>query len=429
MRLKAARAYMALSAVLASLLVSIPSSWAGYSFTSHTFTPCGATGKLGPTQANCRAAYTTTWDESDANFTVASGIQLWVVPATATYRITAVGAKGGNTTDSQGGAGASMRGDFQLTEGATIKILVGQVGLNDLSSGSGGGGGGSFVVTSTNTPLIIAGGGGGAADGTSLINRDGMDATTSTSGTAARDGFAAGGTSGAGGSSGDSGAPSTYIYSGGGGGGFTGNGGDTVQQGVVRTGSGGYSFTNGGAGGNAYNGWSYGGDGGFGGGSAGSWGASGGGGYSGGAGDRSVGSSGDKEGGGGGGSYNSGANPVNTSGANTGAGYVTIAILITSTSTSLAVAGNVRTVNKGTSIQLTATVDQPGVVTFIANGKKIGGCVARVAASTTATCSWKPTIQGNASIYALLKPSNPIYTSSQSTPITLAIARRSNTRA
>ncbi len=428
MRFKIARASIALGTTLASLLFSTPTSWAGYEFTSHTFTPCGVTGKFGPTQTNCRTAYTTTWDETDANFTVASGIQLWVVPATATYRITAVGAKGGNASSGTGGAGASMRGDFQLTEGATIKILVGQFGANDNSSGSGGGGGGTFVTTSTNTPLVIAGGGGGGADGSSSLNRNGMDASITTSGTAGRDGLAAGGTAGSGGASGGLGAPSTYQWSGGGGGGLTGAGGDSVQGGIVRTGTGGSSFTSGGAGGNAHNGWSYGGDGGFGGGAGGSWGPSGGGGYSGGGGDSSEGYPNDKEGGGGGGSFNSGSSPLNITGVGTGDGYVTIAMVITSTSTSLGLAGNVRTVFKGTAIQLTATVDQPGVVTFFANRKRIANCINRLASSTTATCNWRPSIPGAVQIYAELKPSNAIYTSSRSSPISLSISRRSGSR-
>jgi hypothetical protein len=145
MRLKLARASIALGATLASLLFSTPTSWAGYAFTSHTFTPCGAIGKLGPTQANCRTAYTTTWDEADANFTVTSGIQLWVVPSTGNYRILAKGAKGGDGNAGVGGAGASMQGDFQLTKGDVIKILVGQSGVDWTSlSGGGGGGGGTL---------------------------------------------------------------------------------------------------------------------------------------------------------------------------------------------------------------------------------------------------------------------------------------------
>ena len=58
-----------------------------------------------------------------------------------------------------------MRGDFQLTEGTTLDILVGQMGsANTSGEWSGcGGGGGSFVVNAAeNVPLIVAAGGAGS---------------------------------------------------------------------------------------------------------------------------------------------------------------------------------------------------------------------------------------------------------------------------
>jgi len=57
-----------------------------------------------------------------------------------------------------------MKGTFQLTKNATLKIIVGQKGTQESYSRSyfaGGGGGGSFVAKSDNTPVIVAGGGGG----------------------------------------------------------------------------------------------------------------------------------------------------------------------------------------------------------------------------------------------------------------------------
>ncbi|SVB29586.1 uncharacterized protein METZ01_LOCUS182440, partial [marine metagenome] len=33
-----------------------------YSFSSHTFTNCGQTGRTGPTLANCKSSYSTTWE-------------------------------------------------------------------------------------------------------------------------------------------------------------------------------------------------------------------------------------------------------------------------------------------------------------------------------------------------------------------------------
>ena len=90
------------------------------------------------------------------------GIQLWTVPASGSYLIECVGARGGSQNKS-GGAGAYANGKFSLIEGEVLKVLVGQANLDNTSySNGGGGGGGSFVVKSDGSPLVIAGGGGGA---------------------------------------------------------------------------------------------------------------------------------------------------------------------------------------------------------------------------------------------------------------------------
>jgi hypothetical protein len=299
-----------------------PASQGLYVFTTATFTRGTATGRTGPSLSVAIAGLTgpevDTWKNNIAFFNTSSGIQLWTVPASGTYRIAASGAQGGPSFDRVGGFGASMQGDFVLTAGEVLRILVGQQGL--AGGASTGGGGGSFVVRSpyntTGSILVIAGGGGGAADGTSSLDRNGVGGTTANSGTSGRDNLRAGGTSGSGGT-GTSGA-----WGGAGGGGFTGNGGNALQSGSTVANSGGFSFTNGGTGGAS--GTSYPGDGGFGGGGGSSWGAGGGGGYSGGAADDSQGSSSDKEGGGGGGSFNSGTNQSNTGGVQSGHGQVII---------------------------------------------------------------------------------------------------------
>ena len=71
-------------------------SFALYSFSSHTFTNCGATGKTGPTLANCKSSYNTSWEDDTDFFNVQTqGIQEWTVPTTATYTIEVWGAAGG----------------------------------------------------------------------------------------------------------------------------------------------------------------------------------------------------------------------------------------------------------------------------------------------------------------------------------------------
>ena len=201
--------------------------------TTLTFTNAAATGRNGPTQAQVNTAYEgTTLDDA---VTVSSGIQSWTVPATATYTIEVWGAEGGGPPTAYSthipGKGARMKADFSLTQGDVLKILVGQKG--GIGSHDGSGGGGTFVALSNNTALIVAGGGGGASYGGS--NHDGMDAVTTTSGTAGRNG-------GTGGTNGNGGSIAGYA---GAGGGFTGNGG----TGWGGYSNGGLSFVNGGEGG------------------------------------------------------------------------------------------------------------------------------------------------------------------------------------
>ncbi len=270
-----------------------------------TFTTCGATGANGPSMAQCNAAYANTPLAGKVTIS-GSGIQQWTVPATGTYRIEAFGAQGGIGTSGNdnnvGGLGADMRGDFTLTAGLVLDIVVGQMGTT--TTANGGGGGSSFVVISTGpTPILVAGGGGGLREDAAV---NGFNASTSTTGvTGVADsadgsippGFPCpGGTNGGGGS--------VCSSWGAGGGGFIGNGENDE-------GTGGMSFLNGAVGGSgpAFGGFGGGGSG------VGSAGGGGGGGYSGGGGGYVA---------GGGGSFNNGANQLNTAGVQSGDGKVTI---------------------------------------------------------------------------------------------------------
>lgn len=247
-----------------------------------------------------------------ASYSSTGALQTFTVPTGITaITIGARGAQGGSVTincAANGGLGTQMVGEFAVTPGDVFSIMVGQQGLTNGSDA--GGGGGTFVVRQSDTvALIVAGGGGGATNnvGSCGSNRNGLDASTTTSGTASANGLVAGGTAGNGG--GASGG------SGGGGGGF-------LTDGAAGTGgpnSNGKSFANGGTGGSGVNSNA----GGYGGGGAG-WhtggNGGGGGGYSGGS------TSGNQPyaGGGGGGSYNAGTNQINTAGAQSGDGQVTI---------------------------------------------------------------------------------------------------------
>ncbi len=298
---------------------------------TYTFTNCGQTGRTGPSQVQADATYSGT--SLDGEVTVTGGIQAWTAPVTGTYRITTAGAAGGTQTYggtySSGGRGAIISGDFDLTAGETIYILVGQKGedtrVSTQDNAAPGGGGGTYVYRNATSPApLIAAGGGGS--GARCATFDGRDAQYSTSGQRSGS-LVNGGSSGNGGTSNSSG--SSY-WAGGGSGWITdGTGGNNAANYSYTPGStgayGGRAPRNGALGGTRYNdGSDEGGDGGFGGGGGGgsdNMGGGGGGGYSGGGGARYdlCGN----EPGGGGGSYNGGASPSND-GYNTGHGYVII---------------------------------------------------------------------------------------------------------
>ena len=294
-----------------------------YSFSSHTFTNCGATGRTGPTLANCKSSYDTVWEGDTDLFNVQTqGIQEWTVPQTGSYTIEVWGAAGGgNSHRTIGGKGARMKGTFSLNIGDVLKILVGQKGPNTTDNYNAGGGGGSFVIKGANTILVIAGGGGGSSysSTSSYFHQTTADASTSNTGQYGRQGnnpanVSGQAVSGAGGG--------VQDRSGGGGGGYSGNGASSTRTGNSnRTGKGGYSFTNGGIGGSATTPSNNDMSGGFGGGGSGDWDyytGGGGGGYSGGGGGYYWGN------GGGGGSYNSGSSQSNSSGAREDHGQVII---------------------------------------------------------------------------------------------------------
>lgn len=303
----------------------IGSSGGLYEFTEATFTPGSSTGQAGPSLTEARNGLTgpeaSEWKSNTAFFNTSAGIQQWAVPTTGTYRIEAWGARGGNNADGYtGGLGARMRGDFSLTEGEVIEILIGQIGFDTTTTcGGANGGGGTFVVKSgavqNSDILVIAGGGGGGGRGTAPQGR--KDGTTSNDGQDG-DGSVSNGQGGTGGNGGGSG--SGCVTSGAGGGGFFGNG--TPNGAAV----GGQAFINGGSGG--INEATIPAEAGFGGGGANDYTGGAGGGYSGGGGGGlpECSCSGMASGGGGG-SFNNGENQSNSSGVNATDGQVTITLL------------------------------------------------------------------------------------------------------
>jgi len=245
------------------------------------------------------------------NFTGA--IVTFTVPVgCSAIHMQAMGAQGG-TANTVGGLGASMTGDFTLVPGQVLGVLVGE------QPPFNGGGGGTFIVDHvTGKQLLIAGGGGGGAGECCGAQVAGLPGLATANGSAGTGPGCTGGAGGIGGAA-DNGLASVTIGSGGGGG-FVLNGANGT--GGTPSGLGGASFDNGGAFGTGAQ------RGGFGGGGGssnnGAWmngAGGGGGGYAGGGGSCGAAQWGS---GGGGGSFNAGANPVNTSGVQSGNGKVVI---------------------------------------------------------------------------------------------------------
>jgi len=283
---------------------------------TYTFTNAGQTGSVGPSQGQVNTSYLST--NLNGSVIVTGGIQSFTIPNTGLYQLDVYGASGGNPanyTTRLGGLGSRMRGDFMLTGGDVLQILVGQQGGN--GTGGSGGGGGTYV-TCNNTIIIAAGGGGGACS-----DNNGANSTTLTSGTTDHlNGTTPGGTNGGGGSACNVGSPGANH--GGAGAGYLGNGATSTAP---TPGGGGFSFVNGGSGGAGGTAGAWGGFGGGGGATQITVGGGGGGGYSGGAGGQQVNycTPGiNRSGGGGGGSYNSGTNQLNVGGINNGHGRVII---------------------------------------------------------------------------------------------------------
>jgi hypothetical protein len=348
---------------------------------------------------------------AQTTFNYTGTLQTYTVPVGVTsIHIEARGAQGGSVTiacAATGGLGAQMTGDFSVTPGEVLTILVG--GQGQTNGEDGGGGGGSFVVRTGNVPLIVAGGGGGASNNIQICtgNRNGVNASITTSGTASANGLVAGGTGGNGGGA--------NVGSGGGGGGFNtdGVGGSGNPNGRGR------AFVNGGAGGTGIasdhggfggggSGWFYGGNGG------------GGGGYSGGGTDGNYPST-YFGGGGGGGSYNIGTNQVNTAGVQTGNGLVIISVPFN------AIVSQTQAIscNGGTNGSLTATVGggtgpysyswaPSGGTSATATGLGAGTYTVTVTDATSATTSQTFTITEPTAIVATISGTDLICNSDMS---------------
>ncbi|XP_069771594.1 tyrosine-protein kinase receptor [Narcine bancroftii] len=171
-----------------------------YSDVAWLFTSCGASGPNGPTQAQCTNAYrhTNVSVEVEPDGPLKS-IQIWEVPATNKYIVSAYGAAGGKgaRNSNKRSHGIFISAIFHLKKGELLYILVGQQGedacpgkdimtqkiclgessiieddfnnnkaMLEWAGGGGGGGGATFIFKmedNVQVPLLVAAGGGGKA--------------------------------------------------------------------------------------------------------------------------------------------------------------------------------------------------------------------------------------------------------------------------
>ena len=144
-----------------------------------TFTNCGGLYGTPPTQAQIQSTYQTAqptlWNNMYPGIWCGyQGFQVWVVPVSGIYTITAAGACGGSVPNetsptSYGGPGGIVTASYNLQLGDLIIIAVGQIGAPNAYAGPGGGmtavllNGASGPLTSNTSyyPLLVGGGGAG----------------------------------------------------------------------------------------------------------------------------------------------------------------------------------------------------------------------------------------------------------------------------
>ena len=106
---------------------------------------------------------------------------------------------------------------------------------------------------------------------------------------------------------------------------------------------------------------------------------------------------------------------------------LTITVVNGVSTVTLSLAGGATTAPKGQAINIIASIDQAGRVTFFIDGKRVPGCINRAASIGNISCSWKPAVQKSVTISARLTPTNSVYNASTST-MNVAVVRRSGAR-
>lgn len=115
------------------------------------------------------------------------------------------------------------------------------------------------------------------------------------------------------------------------------------------------------------------------------------------------------------------------------AGVNSTSLAVTATNVNFfALASNSTTALFRTPVTVSINVTVAARVTFMANGKRIGGCINRETSGTSpsiiATCSWSPSTRGSVTLTALIDPINENSSNLVTSPLNVRVGNRTTTR-
>lgn len=120
---------------------------------------------------------------------------------------------------------------------------------------------------------------------------------------------------------------------------------------------------------------------------------------------------------------------ANTGGSSAATSAATIAIPKTDKSAVISIQAGALVYRQ--SKQITATTTVPGKITFLANGKRIAGCISRRVSSAnsyTAVCNYRPSVRGQITISTTFAPDDPSYSGKVATSERLNVGQRATYR-
>lgn len=119
------------------------------------------------------------------------------------------------------------------------------------------------------------------------------------------------------------------------------------------------------------------------------------------------------------------------------AGYETVTVTVTDVAdvanfNSIGLSGGLFRAVFRTTVTVTVNVVLPSKITFLANGKRIAGCIkiatSGVSPNIVATCSWKPSTRGSVKLSATSFPINQSFASGSSSTVNIVVSNRTGTR-